>query len=99
MPIKTRTRRSRTQGNVDELLSLKRQLAQTMRSKKMTVAGLAKKLGTGRTAIRRVLDEKSTAITFKTIHKTAEALGLKVVLKARRMSPEELGALAHQMVE
>ena len=82
-----------------ELLDVKRTLAKSMKSQRITVAGLAKQLGTGRTAVRRALDVKNTSTTFKTIQRTARALGYMVKLEARPLTPRELGNLAQKMVE
>jgi hypothetical protein len=82
-----------------DLLDVKRTLAKSMKSKHVTVAGLAKQLRTGRTAVRRALDVKNTSTTFKTIQRTARALGYKVKLEARPLTPRELGNLAQKMVE
>ena len=92
-----------TRTKNDDLLRIKRQLARSLRSKinrdRINISSLAKQIGTGRTAIRRVLDDKNTSITLSTMHKTARALGLRLVLEARPMTPAELGATAAQMVE
>jgi len=82
-----------------DLLDVKRTLAKSMKSKHVTVAGLAKQLRTGRTAVRRALDVKNTSTTFKTIQRTARALGYSVKLEARPLTPRELGNLAQKMVE
>ena len=82
-----------------DLLDVKRTLANSMKSKRITVAGLAKQLGTGRTAVRRALDVKNTSTTFKTIQRTARALGYTVKLETRPLTPRELVNLAQKMVE
>ena len=82
-----------------DLLKVKRQLAKSMKSKRLTVAGLAKQLGTGRTSVRRALDVKNTSTTFKTIQRTARALGYTVKLEARPLTPKELGKLAQRMID
>jgi DNA-binding phage protein len=82
-----------------DLLDVKRTLANSMKSKRITVAGLAKQLGTGRTAVRRALDVENTSTTFKTIQRTARALGYTVKLEARPLTPRELGNLARKMVD
>jgi hypothetical protein len=82
-----------------DLLDVKRTLARSMKSKRITVAGLAKQLGTGRTAVRRALDVKNTSTTFKTIQRTARALGYTVRLEARPLDPGELGNLAQKMID
>jgi anion-transporting ArsA/GET3 family ATPase len=86
-------------GELADLLEVKRTLAKLMKSKSLTVAGLAKHLGTGRTAVRRALDIKNTSTTFKTIQRTARALGYTVKLEARPFTPKELGSLAQKMVD
>ena len=82
-----------------DLLDVKRTLANSMKRKHITVAGLAKQLGTGRTAVRRALDVRNTSTTFKTIHRTARALGYTVKLEARPLTPRELGDLAQKMID
>ena len=82
-----------------DLKQVKRTLTQSMKRKNLTVAGLAKQLGTGRTAVRRALDVNNTSTTYKTIQRTAKALGYTVKLEARALEPEQLGALATRMVE
>jgi predicted transcriptional regulator len=82
-----------------DLIEVKRTLANSMKRKHVTVAGLAKQLGTGRTAVRRALDEKNTSTTFKTIQRTARALGYTVKLEARPLTPLELGDLAQKMLD
>ena len=81
-----------------DLLNVKRTLASSMKSKKITVAGLAKQLGTGRTSVRRALDVRNTSTTFKTIQRTARALGYTVKLHAQPLTPDELGHLAQKMI-
>jgi len=83
---------------LEDLLNVKRVLANSMKSKDITISGLAKQLGTGRTAVRRALSVKNTSTTFKTIQRTARALGYTVKLETRPLSPEELGDLAQKMV-
>jgi hypothetical protein len=94
MAVKTRVRTP----DLADLVKVKRTLADTMKQKNITVASLARKLGTGRTAVRRALDVKNTATTFKTIQRTAKVLGFAVKLEARPLSPGELGTLAKRMI-
>jgi DNA-binding phage protein len=96
MPIKTKGPRRQT--DLADLIEVKRTLAKSMKARRITVAGLAKELHTGRTAVRRTLDAKNTSTTFKTIQRTAKALGFAVTLEARPLSPEALGVLAQRMV-
>lgn len=93
MPSVTNRRRQ-----VDDLSAIKRVLANSMKQKNITISGLAKQLGTGRTAIRRALDVNNTSTTYKTIQRTARALGYAVKLEARPLSPAELASLARKMV-
>lgn len=82
-----------------DLLAVKRTLTNSMKRKRITVAGLAKQLGTGRTAVRRALNASNTSTTFKTIQRTARALGYTVKLEARPLTPRELGDLAQKMID
>jgi len=70
-----------------------------MKRRSITIAGLARQLGTGRTAIRRALDVRNTSTSFKTIQRTAKVLGYAVKLEARPLSPDELGKLAQRMMD
>jgi DNA-binding phage protein len=85
----------------DDPALLKRRLAQSFRQKMArdgtTVSSLARLIGTNRTAVRRILDAKNTSITLNTMTKAAHALGLRLVLETRQMSPEHLGEIAHQL--
>ena len=97
MRAKTKTRRA--EADLKDLIQVKRTLANSMKAQRLTVAGLAKQPRTGRTAVRRTLVAKNTSTTFKTIQRTAKALGFAVKLEARPLSPEALGALAERMVK
>ena len=55
-------------------------LAKQMKRNKVTVSGLASRLGTSRAALNRVLDEENTSITLTTLSRTASALGCRVKL-------------------
>ena len=85
--------------DLTDLFDVKRTLVNSMKKNQISVSGLAKQLGTGRTAVRRALDVKNTSTTFKTIQRTARALGYTVKLEARPLTPRELGNLAQKMVE
>jgi DNA-binding Xre family transcriptional regulator len=52
-----------------------------MRNKGMSVASLAKRLGTSRAVVHRVLDAKNTSLTLHTLARTASALGCQVRLE------------------
>ena len=85
--------------DLTDLFDVKRTLVNSMKKNQISVSGLAKQLGTGRTAVRRALDVKNTSTTFKTIQRTARALGYTVKLEARPLTPRELGSLAQKMVD
>lgn len=80
---------------------IKKTLAQTMQremaTRNISVSDMAKAIGTGRTSVRRILDEKNTSITLETMSRAAGVLGLEVALTARKLSAAELGGLATQL--
>jgi len=57
------------------------QLGQEMRKQKLSKAALAKKLGTSRTEIYRVLDPENEAVSLGTLKKAAAAIGKKLRLE------------------
>ena len=65
------------------MAEIKRQIAKSLRfrlkQRGVTVAALARDR-TSRTAIRRVLDERTTAITLHTLVRTANGLGYRLRL-------------------
>lgn len=67
-----------------ELPEIKRQIAKSLRfrlkQRGVTVASLARDTGTSHPAIRRVLDERTTAITLHTLVRTANGLGYRLRL-------------------
>jgi hypothetical protein len=86
-----------------ELLALKRTLARALRTKmkaeRISVTSFAKRIGTHRTAVRRILDESNTSITLLTMFKTTRALGLQLDLSTKPMSPAALGRLGEKLVQ
>ncbi len=68
-----------------------------MVQQQLSVSGLAERMGTGRSAVRRILDSKNTSITLRTMVRAAKAAGLKIQLVAEPMSPRELGAMARRL--
>jgi len=68
-----------------EILAIKRaiaiQLRQIMEQDAVTKSQLAKRMGTSRAALDRILDPENSSITVTTIGKTAAALGRKVELR------------------
>ena len=89
----------KTQGASDA--ELKRSLTEAIREKmkedNLSISALAERMGTARTAVRRILDANNTAITFRSMSRAADAVGLKIQLVAEPMSPKELGKLAHRL--
>jgi transcriptional regulator with XRE-family HTH domain len=67
------------------------------REQNMSVAGLARELGTAPTAVRRILGHSNASISLKTIVKTASALGLKLSFQSEPLSPAKLGKLANKL--
>ena len=63
----------------------------------ISITTLAERMGTRRTAVRRILDEENTSITFRSMSRAAQAVGLKIKLVAEPMTPRELGNLARQL--
>jgi len=55
---------------------LARGVSQQLKAQGLTVSALAKRMGTSRNAVRRVLDEKNGSITLATAVAAAEAAGL-----------------------
>jgi ribosome-binding protein aMBF1 (putative translation factor) len=84
-------------------LELKRSLAasilQKMEQDNLSISALAERIGTGRTAVRRILDAQNTSITFRSMSRAAHAVGLKIKLIAEPMSPDDLGHLAHRLAK
>lgn len=68
-----------------------------MKKEKLTITALAERMGTGRTAVRRILDAKNTSITVRSMSRAARAVGLNIKLIAEPMKPEELGQLAGKL--
>jgi hypothetical protein len=68
-----------------------------MKEDNLSISTLAERMETARTAVRRILDPENTAITFRSMSRAAEAVGLKIKLVAEPMPPKELGKLAHRL--
>jgi transcriptional regulator with XRE-family HTH domain len=84
-------------------LEFKRTLTSSIRKKmeaeNLSISALAERMGTGRTAVRRILDVRNTSITFRSMSRAASAVGLKIKLVAEPMSPSELGKLASRLAK
>lgn len=70
-----------------------------MDAENLSISTLAERMGTGRTAVRRILDVRNTSITFRSVSRAANAVGLKIKLVAEPMSPGELGKLASRLAQ
>ena len=86
-----------TAPDIDFKRSLTATIRQRMKEDNLSISTLAERMGTARTAVRRILDARNTSITFRSMSRAAQAVGLKIKLVAEPMSPEELGALAHRL--
>lgn len=90
-----------TRAALSSDLELKRSLTASLLDKmhrdNLTISALAERMGTGRTAVRRLLDAKNTSITFRSMSRAAHAVGLKIKLIAEPLSPDDLGKLAHRL--
>lgn len=83
-----------------ELIRLKSTLSRSLQARLnegLTIAELARRIGTGRTAVRRVLDPKNTSITLNTMYHTARALGLSITIETKPLAPRALKELAEQL--
>jgi CRISPR/Cas system CSM-associated protein Csm2 small subunit len=84
-------------------VELKRSLTASIQKKmaqdNLSISALAERIGTGRTAVRRILDAKNTSITFRSMSRAAQAVGLQIKLIAEPMSPDDLGKLAHRLAK
>ena len=59
------------------------QIAQAMKKQRVTKSTMAKRMGTSRAALDRLLDAKNTSVTLQTMGRAAAALGkqLSITLK------------------
>ncbi len=71
-----------------EAIAVKRviayQLGELMKAQRMTKTQLAKRMGTSRSALERLLDPDNTSVTLLTLERAAKALGkhIKIELAA-----------------
>ena len=56
------------------------QLQDAMKQKKITQTDMAKKLGTSRASLKRLLDPKNTSITLHTLSKAATVVGKELYI-------------------
>ena len=57
------------------------QIKEAMKQKKITKARLAKKMGTSRSALDRLLDPSNVSVSLKTLGKAASTLGKKLKIQ------------------
>lgn len=79
--------------------SLTASILKKMAQDNLSITALAERMGTGRTAVRRILDAQNTSITFRSMSRAAQAVGLQIKLIAEPMSPDDLGKLAHRLAK
>ena len=100
--VQRRTTLKRVSTYLGEAKRIKRTLAAALKSKlaeeNWSVSAFAKKIKTGRTSARRLLNSENTALTLLTMTKAAEAAGLELTLGIRKLSPKAIGRLAGKMV-
>ena len=82
---------------------LKKTLADAVRHKltedHMSISAFAKKTKTGRNSVRRLLDDKDTSITLKTMAKAANALNLELSLAVRKLPLARLEKIAGKYIK
>lgn len=86
-------------SDVEFKRSLVQAIQKKMQAERLSISTMAQRMGTARTAVRRILDTRNTSITFRSMSRAAEAVGLKIKLVAEPMTPKELGKLASQLAK
>jgi plasmid maintenance system antidote protein VapI len=86
-------------GDIELKRSLTASILEKMAQENLSITALAERMGTGRTAVRRILDAKNTSITFRSMSRAAQAVGLQIRLIAEPMPPDDLGKLAHRLAK
>jgi transcriptional regulator with XRE-family HTH domain len=86
-------------SDVEFKRSLVQSIQKKMQAQRLSISTMAQRMGTARTAVRRILDARNTSITFRSMSRAAEAVGLKIKLVAEPMTPKELGKLASQLAK
>ena len=74
-------------------------LREQMRTQSLNVTTMAKRTGTSRNAIRRLLDGQNTAVTLSSMVKAAEAANLELTISAKPMSLAALRPLAERLAK
>lgn len=93
------TTRAATPYDVELKRSLAASILEKMAKDNLSITALAERMGTGRTAVRRILDAQNTSITFRSMSRAAQAVGLQIKLIAEPMPPNDLGKLAHRLAK
>jgi transcriptional regulator with XRE-family HTH domain len=93
MPLRARS------SEVEFKRTLVTSIQKRMQAESLSVSAMAQRMGTARTAVRRILDAENTSITFRSMSRAAQAVGLKIKLVAEPMTPKELGKLASQLAK
>src|ERR1700677_1229755 len=93
MPVRT------LPSDVEFKCSLIYSIQKKMQAERLSISAMAQRMGTARTAVRRILDAKNTSITFRSMSRAAHAVGLKIKLVAEPMTTKELGKLAAQLAK
>jgi transcriptional regulator with XRE-family HTH domain len=74
-------------------------LRDQMRAEDLNVSTMAKRTGTSRNAIRRLLDGKNTGVTLSSMVKAAQAANLELTITAKPMSLAALRPLAERLAK
>jgi len=74
-------------------------LRKQMRTESLNVTTMAKRTGTSRNAIRRLLDGQNTAVTLSSMVKAAEAANLELTISAKPLSLAALRPLAERLAK
>ena len=86
----------------DVAVGVKRVLAASIRRKleedRISASAFARRIKTGRVAVRRLLDPRNTAVTLKTIAKATNALGLEIAIGVRPLALPALQRIAEDYV-
>lgn len=74
-------------------------LREQMRAEELNVTMMAKRTGTSRNAIRRLLDGSNTAVTLGSMVKAAQAANLELTISAKPMPLAALRPLAERLAK
>lgn len=74
-------------------------LKSTMRAKKISTKAFARQIGTSPAAVRRILDQNNTSISFATMFRALSAANLSVEVTTKPLTPDEIEVLAQNLVD